>query len=238
MRHLSCWWQLAKSHKAESPTVSSQVCSILALRVASPPRIVYRNTTSHPSCAANIGQVWLMDRAEFNFWIVKKPALAPKVKLQLAPIKESLYIYITPRLETTLLFTSIIHIVDCGKCITRGVCYLFMNHDVKTRLFGAMKVWHFRQVFISFSTSFSSSSSSSSSSWGVSSYSVITVKKKVKVTLAQALRLCTGRTVHRGSRGIALPFLDHSTRRGWGVSVTPRPLFTPGERPGTHYTGG
>jgi hypothetical protein len=25
---------------------------------------------------------------------------------------------------------------------------------------------------------------------------------------------------------------------GWGVSVTPRPLFTPGERPGTHCTGG
>jgi hypothetical protein len=30
----------------------------------------------------------------------------------------------------------------------------------------------------------------------------------------QALRLCTGRTAHRGSRGIALPFLDHGTRRG------------------------
>jgi hypothetical protein len=27
---------------------------------------------------------------------------------------------------------------------------------------------------------------------------------KVKCTLVQALRLCTGRTVHRGSRGIAL----------------------------------
>jgi len=47
--------------------LSSQVCWVLALRVASPPRIVYRNITSHPSCAANIGQVWLMDRAEFNF---------------------------------------------------------------------------------------------------------------------------------------------------------------------------
>ena len=33
----------------------------------------------------------------------------------------------------------------------------------------------------------------------------------------------------RGSRGIALPFLDHSTRRGWGVSVMLRPLFTPGK---------
>ena len=45
----------------------------------------------------------------------------------------------------------------------------------------------------------------------------------------QALRLSTGRTAHRGSRGIDLPFLDHGARRGWGVSVTPRPLFTPGK---------
>ena len=37
---------------------------------------------------------------------------------------------------------------------------------------------------------------------------------------------CTGRTVHRGSRGIALTFHDHGNRRGWGVSVTSRPLFT------------
>ena len=53
------------------------------------------------------------------------------------------------------------------------------------------------------------------------------VKVKVKVTLVQALRLCTGRTAHRGSRGITLLFHDHGTRRGWGVSVTPRPLFIP-----------
>ena len=37
---------------------------------------------------------------------------------------------------------------------------------------------------------------------------------KVKVTLVQALRLCTGRMTRRGSRGIALPFHDHGTRRG------------------------
>jgi hypothetical protein len=55
--------------------------------------------------------------------------------------------------------------------------------------------------------------------------------KKVKVTLVQALRLCTGRTAHRGSRGIALPFHDHGTRRGCGVSVMPRPLSTPGKYP-------
>ena len=41
----------------------------------------------------------------------------------------------------------------------------------------------------------------------------------------------------RATWRIALPFLDHGTRRGWGVSVTPRPLFTPPERPGTHCTG-
>ena len=40
------------------------------------------------------------------------------------------------------------------------------------------------------------------------------VKVKVKVTLVQALRLCIGRTAHRGSRGLALPFYDHGTRRG------------------------
>jgi len=36
----------------------------------------------------------------------------------------------------------------------------------------------------------------------------------LKCTLVQALRLCTGRTAHTGSRGIALLFLDHGTRRG------------------------
>jgi hypothetical protein len=39
-------------------------------------------------------------------------------------------------------------------------------------------------------------------------------KVKVKVTLIQALRLCSGRTAQRGRRGIALPFHDHGTRRG------------------------
>jgi len=53
-------------------------------------------------------------------------------------------------------------------------------------------------------------------------------KVKVKCTLVQAMGLSTGRTAHRESRGIALPFHDHGTRRGWGVSFTPRPLFTLG----------
>ena len=61
---------------------------------------------------------------------------------------------------------------------------------------------------------------------------------KVKYTPVQALTLCTGRTAHRGSRSIPLLFLDHGTRRGWEVSVTPRLLFNPRERPGTHCTGG
>ena len=54
---------------------------------------------------------------------------------------------------------------------------------------------------------------------------------KVKVALVQALRLYTGRTAHRASRGIALPFRDHGTSRRGGVSVTPLPLFTPGKDP-------
>ena len=57
------------------------------------------------------------------------------------------------------------------------------------------------------------------------------MKGKVKCPLVQALSLCTGCTAHRGSRGIALLFHDHGTRKGWGVSVTPRPLFTPGKDP-------
>ena len=57
-------------------------------------------------------------------------------------------------------------------------------------------------------------------------------KKKVKCTPVQALRLSTGRAAYRGGgRGIALPFLDHGTRRVSKVSVTPRPLFTPEKNP-------
>jgi len=55
------------------------------------------------------------------------------------------------------------------------------------------------------------------------------VKVKVKCTIVQALRLCTGRTAHKGSRGIALLFHDHGTKREGRVGVTPRPLFTPGK---------
>jgi hypothetical protein len=49
--------------------------------------------------------------------------------------------------------------------------------------------------------------------------------KKVKWTLLHALRLCTGRTAHRGSGGIALPFHEHGTRRGeWSASHSGRSL--------------
>jgi len=53
----------------------------------------------------------------------------------------------------------------------------------------------------------------------------------VKCTLVQALRLCTGPTAHRGSKGIVLLFHDLGTKRGWGVRVTPWPLFNPGKDP-------
>ena len=54
---------------------------------------------------------------------------------------------------------------------------------------------------------------------------------KIKVTLLQALRLCTGRTAHRGSRGIALLFYDHGTRRGEGSALRPDRSLPPRENP-------
>ena len=58
---------------------------------------------------------------------------------------------------------------------------------------------------------------------------MITLPIKVKCTLVQALRLCTGRTAHRGSRGIALPFHDHGTRRGWGSASRSGRSLPPGK---------
>ena len=50
-------------------------------------------------------------------------------------------------------------------------------------------------------------------------------QSKVKCTLVQAPRLCTVRTAHRGSRGIAILFLDHGTRRGeWSAARPGRSL--------------
>jgi len=54
-------------------------------------------------------------------------------------------------------------------------------------------------------------------------------RRKKKFTLVQALRLCTGRMAHRGSRGIALLFLDHGTRRGEGPVPRPGLFLPPGE---------
>jgi len=45
----------------------------------------------------------------------------------------------------------------------------------------------------------------------------------------QALRLCTGCTAHRGSRGITILFLDHSTRRGEGSASRPGRSLPPGK---------
>jgi hypothetical protein len=64
------------------------------------------------------------------------------------------------------------------------------------------------------------------------------IQKKVKCTHVQALRLCTGCMAHSGSRGIALPFLDHGTSRGWGGQHHAPATLYPQERPGTHCTGG
>ena len=46
-------------------------------------------------------------------------------------------------------------------------------------------------------------------------------ESKVECTLVQSLRLCTGRTAHRGSRALALLFLNHGTRRGEGSASRP-----------------
>ena len=50
-----------------------------------------------------------------------------------------------------------------------------------------------------------------------------------KCTPVQALRLSTGCTAHRGSRGIVLLFLDHGTRRGEGSVSRPGRFLLPGK---------
>jgi len=56
------------------------------------------------------------------------------------------------------------------------------------------------------------------------------VKVKVKVTLVQALRLCTSRTAHRGSRGIALLFYDQRHYKGVrGQRHAPAALYPRGK---------
>jgi hypothetical protein len=49
--------------------------------------------------------------------------------------------------------------------------------------------------------------------------------------VSTALRLCTGRTAHRGIRGtsIALPFFDYDTRRGEESASPPGRSLPPGK---------
>ena len=54
-------------------------------------------------------------------------------------------------------------------------------------------------------------------------------KANVKCTLVQTLRLCTGRTAHRGSRGIALPFHYHALEGGEGSASRPSRSLSPGK---------
>ena len=63
-------------------------------------------------------------------------------------------------------------------------------------------------------------------------YRTPVAKVKVKVILVQALRLCTGRTAHRGSTGMALSFHDHVTIRGEGSASRPGRSLPPGK---TYY---
>jgi hypothetical protein len=55
------------------------------------------------------------------------------------------------------------------------------------------------------------------------------INDKVNSSLVQALRPCTGPMAHRGSRGIALTFHDHGTRRGEGTASRPGPSLPPGK---------
>jgi hypothetical protein len=55
-----------------------------------------------------------------------------------------------------------------------------------------------------------------------------TEKSKV-CTHVDELRLCRGRTAHRGSKGIALPFHDHGNRRGEGPASDPGRSLPPGK---------
>jgi hypothetical protein len=75
-------------------------------------------------------------------------------------------------------------------------------------------------------------------SFGFRLFITMPYKVKLKCTLVQALMLFTGRTPHRGSRGIALFFHDQRHYKGVrGQRHVPAALY-PWERPGTHCTGG
>ena len=64
----------------------------------------------------------------------------------------------------------------------------------------------------------------------LSGFIAISIRGKAgKVALVQALRLCASRTAHRGSKAIALLFLDHGTRRGEGSASRPGRSLPPGK---------
>ena len=52
---------------------------------------------------------------------------------------------------------------------------------------------------------------------------------KIKVTLLQALRLCTVRTAHRGIRGIAYSFMTTALEGGEGTASRPGRSLSPGK---------
>jgi hypothetical protein len=66
----------------------------------------------------------------------------------------------------------------------------------------------------------------------------VTFNEKVKCTLVQVLRLCTGRTAHWGSRRIALLFHDQRHEKGVRGQRHAPAALSPRERPGTHCTRG
>jgi len=60
-------------------------------------------------------------------------------------------------------------------------------------------------------------------------YYMCHVKGTVECTLVHALILCTGRTAHSGSRGIALIFIGHGNRRDEGSASGPVRSLAPGK---------
>ena len=124
-------------------------------------------------------------------------------------------LYAPPRLTTTVFILS-------RHCVHELHMVLTINIDRGKVICISNKSDHVRQGLFP-----STLSTDWSLNWKQSSFAFEV--KKVKCTLVQALRLCTGRTAHRGSRGIALPFHDHGTRRGEGSASHPGRSLHPGK---------